>query len=121
MWTEREKELSTYNDIETYLNSMDNFHDYRLGDFEYSKDSTVCVCIETDHKPINSAEEGLIWNFNFEKVTEFSFSIDSMLGSWIDEITVENNSQILFGLTNGYISVSADEIKLGIPSVLTKA
>ena len=116
MYTQREKELHTYNDIEDYLNSMDNFHDYKLGNFEYDKASNICVCIETDHNPINSSKEGLVWDFNFEKVTDFSFSMDVMIGSWVDEITVETDSKIVFALTNGYISVSAEKIKLGIPS-----
>ncbi len=121
MWTEREKELYSIREIEDYLNLMDDFHDYRLSDFEYNNEkSTAKICVETEHEAINSSTEGLVWDFSFEEIKDFSFSMDSMLESYIYEIIVDKGQEIVFSLTNGYIIVSADKIKLGIPSVPNK-
>ncbi len=117
MWTGREKELNSLAEIEDYLDSIDNFHDYRLGNIEYnSEESTAVICVESDHKPSNSLTDGLVWDFRFEEIKSLSYSVDTMQGNWICEITVENQSEILFALDNGYISVSASKLKLGVPS-----
>lgn len=118
MCTKRINELYTIKEIEDYLKLMDNFHDYQLGDIKYdSEKSTAVFCVETEHKAINSSTEGLVWNFSFEEIKTISVSMDVLLGSYIDEITVDNESGIVFSLTNGSISVSTYKIKLGIPSV----
>lgn len=117
MWTPREKEFHTFKETENYLKEVESFHDYRLGNFEYkSENSTARIFVETEHEANNSSTDGLVWNFDFEGVKNFSISMDAMIGTWIDEITVEADSKILFSLTNGYIAVSASKLKLGIPS-----
>lgn len=117
MWTPREKEIHTFKEIENYLKEVESFHDYRLGKFKYkSENSTANIFVETEHEAKNSSIDGLVWNFEFEEVENFAISMDTMIETWIDEITVEDGPIILFSLTNGYISVSASKVKLGIPS-----
>ena len=117
MWTPREKEIHTIEEIENYLKEVESFHDYRLGNFEYkSENSTASIFVETEHEAKNSSTDGLVWNFEFEWVENFSISMDTMIETWIDEITVKDGSEILFSFQNGYIAVSASKIKFGIPS-----
>ena len=115
MWTEREKELTDLTNIEKYLDEMDNFHDYMIGNISYnSEKQEASICVETEHDVRNSSKEGLIWNFDFEQVTNILIGVDSMLSCYVHEITVEDG-QVHFWLTNGNIYVTANKVELGIP------
>ncbi len=115
MWTEREKELTDLINIEKYIDEMDNFHDYMIGDISYNSEKQEArICVETEHDVKKSSKEGLIWNFEFEQATNILISVDSMLSCYVHEITVEDG-QVHFWLTNGNIYVKANKVKLGIP------
>jgi len=116
MWTKRYEEMHTIKEIEEYLNSIENFHDCRLGNIEYNQEKASAIFnVETTMDPAKTSE-GLVWDFHFDEIEKLSFDVDAMLGFWIDEVIVENESTVLFALKAGYISISAKKIKLGIPS-----
>lgn len=62
-----------------------------------------------------SSSVGLVWCFEFEGVKNIKIDTDEMLGSWVTEIEVRSGKEVMFSLTNGYISILADKVKLGIP------
>ena len=118
MWTKREKEIYTLAEIEEYVEEMDCFHDYMLGNVRYDSEKGFAeICIETDHEPKKSAEEGYVWNFEFEGIEEILFAIDVPLRGWVDEILILDDKKVMFSLTSGCITISASKVKLGIPSM----
>lgn len=117
MWTPREKELCTIGEIETYLEKENDFHDYRLGGLTYiSENATAQIGIETDHDPKKSSSEGIVWLFEFTGIKNIRIDTDEMLDSWVSEITVKEGNEVFFSLTNGFISILCEKVKLGIPS-----
>ena len=117
-WTERREIKNNYQDIVEYLDSMDGFHDYRIGDVEYKGDSANIMIEEVLPGRKIQDDTGLIWDFHFEKISKFIFSVDCVVGFWISEVERGNAPrEILFNLNNGIISVVAEKITLGITSL----
>ena len=114
MWTERERYIEDFNEIQDYLDIMDNFHDYRIGNL-YFKDREAEITVEEYiPNPHISETAGLVWNFKFKNVEESEMNIDCVLQFWITEINLENN-KFVFECTNGCISIKAEQVKLGVP------
>lgn len=113
MWTARERILCNKNDIEEYLKSVSYFHDYRLGNIEFSK-STNQITIEEDTRSIHN-EAAHIWDFTFDSISNLQIVIDFVVSAYITEIEIKNN-KIIVGLTNGYVSFSTIGLRLGIPA-----
>lgn len=115
MWTERERYIEHFNEIQDYLEYMDNFHDYRIGNLNF-KDGEAEITVE-EYIPNSHISEtaGLIWNFKFKNIEEFEINSDCVLQWWIAEINLENK-EFVFECTNGCIAIKAAQVKLGIPS-----
>lgn len=113
MWTDREKILNSFDEINSYLESMCSFHDYRLGNLEL-KDNSVSINIEEDMKSIDNRND-YIWNFTFRLISDCRIDMDCILTSYITEVVFRDKHEVMINLTNGYISIVADDIQLGIP------
>ena len=117
-WTKRSEMKNNYHDIVEYLNSMDGFHDYRIGNVKYDGDSANITIEEV--LPGRKLQDStcLIWDFHFEKINKFIFSVDCVSGFWISEIEGSNVlGEVIFNLHSGIISVVAEKIILGIPAL----
>ena len=115
MWTERERYIECVDEIKDYLESIDNFHDYRIGHLHYAdREATITVEEYIPNSRI-SKTTGLIWDFEFKNVEVFKIDSDCVLQDWITEINLENN-EFVFGCTNGYIVIKAEQVKLGLPT-----
>jgi hypothetical protein len=115
MWTEREKYIECFNEIQDYLETMDNFHDYRIGHLHYAERKATITVEEYIPNSHISKTAGLIWDFEFKNVEEFKIDNDCVLQGWITEINLENK-EFVFGCTNGYIVIKAEQVKLGVPT-----
>lgn len=113
MWTDREKILNSFDEINLYLESMCSFHDYRLGNLEL-KDNSVSVTIEEDMKSIDN-RNAYLWDFTFRLISDCRIDMDCILKSYITERVFRDKHEVMISLTNGYISIVADDIQLGIP------
>ena len=113
MWTDREKILNSFDEINLYLESMCSFHDYRLGNLEL-KDNSVSVTIEEDMKSIDN-RNAYLWDFTFRLISDCRIDMDCILKSYITERVIRDRHEVMISLTNGYISIVADDIQLGIP------
>lgn len=113
MWTDREKILNSFDEINAYLESMCSFHDYRLGNLEL-KDNSVSITIEEDMKSIDN-RNAYIWNFTFNLISDCRIDMDCILTSYISEVVFRDKHEVMISLTNGYIWIIADDIQLGIP------
>ena len=116
-WTDRQEIKNDYLDIIEYLELMDGFHDYRIGNLHYDG-NTVDIFVE---EVIPGAKiqysTGLIWDFHFIGVRSFYISVDCAGGFWIYEIERGNElGEISFNLVPGHICVTAEKVTLGIPS-----
>lgn len=112
MWTERMGYIKNFVDVTAYLNSMDCFHDYRLGNIEIKNDSIVIMIEEDSGNKHN--ENAHIWDFRFTDISVFKANVDCIIPPYITEITIEGN-YVMFSLNNGFISFYAKNISLGIP------
>jgi hypothetical protein len=116
-WTERKEILTSYKSIMDYIEKENDFHDYRIGNIDYS-DNEVDLTIEEvipGAKIQNST--GLVWDFHFKGVTFFEISVDVVMGFWIMEVAHgEKPNEIAFNLDSGFIGVAAEYIEFGIPS-----
>lgn len=116
-WTERREIKNNYQDIVEYLDSMDSFHDYRIGNVDYDENSVDITIEEVLPGRKIQDDTGLIWDFHFENISKFIFSVDCVIGFWISEVGRGNApGEVTFNLNNGIISVVAEKITLGIPS-----
>ncbi len=115
-WTERDEIKIWFEDIVAYLDLMGGFHDYRIGNIEYDGDRAEIMVEEVIPGKKISDGAGIIWNFEFEEIRNFSMSVDSVLGFYIDSIEKGDGlDEILFRLHSGIISIQAEKISLGIP------
>ncbi len=112
MWTERLKTINNFDNITAYLDSIDYFHDYRLGNVEICNDS-IKICVEEDTENKHN-ENAHIWDFTFTEYSDFKADVDCIIPSYINEISVEDN-YVMFSLNNGFISLLCKKISLGIP------
>lgn len=116
MWTERLKTISNFHEAMSYIESKDDFHDYRLGNIEVHKNknrNTITIMVEEDTGNKHN-QNAHIWSFSFNNTSEEQFEMDCVIPAYISEIEIEDHL-ITFNLNNGYISFKADEILLGIP------
>lgn len=114
MWTEREKEMSDFDEIAAYVKMENDFHDYRLGNIEMYENSIIIMIEEDTGNKHN--ENAHIWNFTFENISELRVSMDCILPGYISEMEIEDHC-IMISLNSGYISFTAMKVSLGIPSV----
>ncbi|MGN0695726.1 MAG: hypothetical protein ACI4J5_03050 [Oscillospiraceae bacterium] len=112
MWTERDKILCNFGDIENYIQSMDSFHDYRFGGIEI-KENVIRITIEEDKHQIDN-RDALIWVFTFQEISEFETDLDCVVTPYVTEIDTAGHD-IMISLTNGYIFIKSNYIRLGIP------
>ena len=116
-WTKRAEIKDNFQDIVEYLKSMDNFHDYRIGTVRYDGGSADITVEEVIPGSANKYNAGLVWDFHFEKITAFYFDVDCVMRFPILEVEPgDAPGEISFSLDSGNISITAEEIKLGIPT-----
>ena len=116
MWTERLKTISNFNEAMSYIESNNDFHDYRLGNIEVHKNqsrNTITIMVEEDTGNKHN-QNAHVWDFSFNNTSEEKFEMDCIIPAYISEIEIEDHL-ITFSLNNGYFSFKADEILLGIP------
>ena len=111
MWTERDKVLDNVSEIVQYLDTVNSFHDYKLGNISFDGCNLI-VMIEDAHTKNN--REAHIWNFTFNHVTQLYIDMDCVLRPFLTEVEIVGQS-VIIGLTNGSISFNAIDIMLGIP------
>lgn len=116
MWSERERYISSLEEIEEYLKEIDYFHDYRIGNIHYSNNQSVITVEEIIKTNDNTDDTGLIWDFKFEAVQNFEIYCDCVVGFYINEITIEGN-RIIFNCDNGTIAVDTSHVQLGVPKI----
>ena len=116
-WTERDRIITDANEIFRYIDSMDCFHDYRIGSLEYcSQSARITVESILPGKELNDKTD-LVWDFNFEGINDFKINADCVLSFSIDEVIKgDKEHEFYFELNNGTISIVAEKISLGIPS-----
>ena len=116
MWTEREKYISEHNEIKEYLEAMDAFHDYRIGNIAVAEECITITVEEIVPAKHVSESAGQIWDFNFKDIEKLKMNNDCVGSFIITEITMEDDA-IIFGCTNGCFEIKANSIQIGIPSV----
>lgn len=114
MWTERIKVINDYNEIVQYIESMDCFHDFRLGHIAIIENKFDIFVEEYTNDLHNSGAH--IWNFSFGNISDLKIKMDCALPSIITEIEIKS-SLVTIGLTNGYISFRTNDLSLGIPKM----
>ena len=117
-WTKAERYITDYTEIGQYLEEMDGFHDYQIGNLEIKNNTLVRVFVEEviPGKKLQDST-GKIWEWEFEDIRKFEFECDCAMRLYIDELhTGDEDGEILFELHNGYISVTVEKIGLRVPS-----
>lgn len=115
MWTERKRYITSFDDIKVYLEEMDYFHDHRVGNIQYDgKEAKITVEEIIPDKHI-SESAGSIWDFSVKEIESFKMDIDSAFSCFLNEVTLQDG-ELVFNCTNGYVSIKAKEIVLGVPS-----
>ena len=114
MWTEREKYLSSVEEIKTYIEQMDYFHDHRIGNIRYNGTEATITVEEIVDADNNAETAGNIWDFVINGIVKIQMDCDCAFTYFLNEITLEE--ELVFNCTNGYIAINAEMIKLGIPS-----
>ena len=115
MWTERERYITSFEEIKEYLEQMDCFHDYRIGNVEYGgklAKITVEEIVPAEHV---SESTSSVWDFTITGIESYKMNCDCAFTWFLNEVTLEDD-ELVFNCTNGYVSIKAAEIKLGIPS-----
>ena len=116
-WTKRAEIKDNYQDIVKYLGSMAGFHDYRIGAIQYDGNSVNIFVEEVVPGKKVKDNDGLVWDFHFEKVNAFFFNVDCAIGFYVQEIEQGDvPGEISFNLVSGTISIIAEKVTLGIPS-----
>lgn len=115
MWTERERYITSFDEINDYIEKVDFFHDHRIGNVEYDgKVAKITVEEIVPDKHI-SESAGSIWDFTITGIESYQMNCDCAFTWFLNEVTIEDG-ELVFNCTNGYVSIKAKEIKLGIPS-----
>ena len=115
MWTKREVYISAQKDIKEYLEVMDSFHDYRIGNIEV-EENDVTVTVEEIVPAMHISESaGRIWDFQFHDILRFKMNTDCVGSFCVGEIMTKDDT-VTFACTNGYIEIKALHIQIGIPS-----
>lgn len=115
MWTERERYITSFEEICIYLEQMNFFHDHRIGNIHYDgKEAKITIEEILSDKHV-SESAGAIWDFTVNDIESFQMDIDSAFACFLNEVTLQDG-ELVFNCTNGYISIQAKVIKLGIPS-----
>lgn len=115
MWTERERYITSFDEIKEYIEQVNFFHDHRVGNVEYNgKEAKITVeeIVSAEHI---SESAGNIWDFTITVIESFQMNCDCAFTWFLNEVTLEDGELVL-NCTNGYVSIKAKEIKLGIPS-----
>ena len=116
-WTERIERKTKYDEIIKYIESLGCFHDYRMGSLSV-RNGHVRITIEEVIPAKHIADStGLIWDFEFDDVSEISIDADTAFHFSIAEVIAgEKENELVFELRNGVICITANAISLGIPS-----
>jgi len=115
MWTERERYITSFEEIESYIEQIGFFHDHRVGNVEYDgKVAKITVEEIVPNKHI-SKSAGNIWDFTITDIESFHMNCDCAFTWFLNEVTLEDGELVL-NCTNGYVSIKAKDIKLGIPT-----
>ena len=115
MWTERDRYITSLEEITAYLDQMDCFHDHRIGNIHYDgKEAKITVEEIIPDKHI-SESAGAVWDFTVNDIESFQMDIDSAFACFLNEVTLIDG-ELVFNCTNGYVSIKANVVKLGIPS-----
>ena len=115
MWTERERYITSFEEIKSYIEQIGFFHDHRVGNVEY--DGKVAKITVEEIVPDKHISEsvGNIWDFTITGIESYQMNCDCAFTWFLNEITLEDG-ELVFNFTNGYVSIKAKEIRLGIPS-----
>lgn len=116
-WTKRAEIKTDRKDILNYIRLQDEFHDYRIGNLEFSgKKARITVEEYFSNVPVAKSARK-IWDFAFEDVSRFKITADCVVGFFVLEVVEgEEPEELIFELNNGTISVVSSKISLGIPS-----
>ncbi|MBQ2922777.1 MAG: hypothetical protein IJE60_06825 [Tyzzerella sp.] len=115
MWSERERYITSFEEIKSYIEQIGFFHDHRVGNVEYDgKVAKITVEEIVPDKHI-SESAGNIWDFTITGIESYQMNCDCAFTWFLNEITLEDG-ELVFNFTNGYVSIKAKEIRLGIPS-----
>ena len=116
-WTERKEVLTSYEEIISFLEEENSFHDYRIGNIQYSSNEATVTVDEVVPGAKNQTGTGLVWGFHFRNIAFFEISLDVVMGFWIAEVERgEKPNEIVFNLDSGFIGIACNQIELGIPS-----
>ena len=115
MWTEREKYIDSFDGIREYLQEIDYFHDHRIGNVRYDGAEAKITVEEIIPEKHISESAGSVWDFEIKGIVSFQMDCDCAFTYFLNEVTMDDD-ELVFNCTNGYISIKAKEIKLGIPT-----
>ena len=106
---------SSFEEIKAYIEQIGFFHDHRVGNVEYDgKVAKITVEEVVPDKHI-SESAGSIWDFTITGIESYQMNCDCAFAWFLNEVTLDDG-EIVFNCTNGYVSIKATGIKLGIPS-----
>ena len=115
MWTERERYIASFEEIKAYIEQIGFFHDHRIGNIEYDGKVTKITVEEIVPDKHISESAGSIWDFTITGIESYQMNCDCAFTWFLNEVTLEDG-ELVFNCTNGYVSIKAKEIKLGIPT-----
>ncbi len=118
MWIKERKEITNYNEILEFIKECNEFHDMRIGGFDYDSDKkNAKIFIEELDYNKKIPDDDVLSQYYFEinDIEKFIFHSDIALKSYVLETYESNKNEITIALTNGEIVFKASKILLSVP------
>ena len=110
--------IDSYEEIIKYLEENNEFHDFRIGGFDYdSEQKRAKIFIEEPDQSKEYGHDDVLNSFYFElkEIEKFQFDTDLVLRSDVLECNETGEREITIALDNGHITFSAKNIVLSVP------
>ncbi len=118
MFITKRKEISNYSDMIKFIEENNDFHDMRIGGFDYdSEKATARIILEEVDGNKKMPEDDVLYQYIFEieEIERFKINSDIALRTYVMECLGSEDQEITLGLSNGEIVFKAKKIKLSVP------
>ena len=108
--------ISGIDNVLQYLDDMDGFHDYPIGNLTYDG-STFSITIEEvlEGEDWPNESNGRVWMLEFSHVSDIDIEIDVPLGLWIDDINMNDDGAFVIQCNQGTVTILANSVELSAP------
>ncbi len=110
--------IGNIDSILQYIESMDAFHDYPIGNISYDVSTSILSIsieevLEGEDWPKES--NGRVWFLNFGNIQDMKLDIDVPSGLWISDMYVNGSGYFVIEFDQGSIAVAPNAIELLVP------